>query len=287
MSGDRDEGRGGSPSDGSGQEGRGGPAAGPDGSGGRRGLPYSRQVVVVIVLIVLGFYLMTRFGAGPEQMGCASGFADRVQWDQATVGARLTDLWTRGSEGLDVADARLTHLTAAWAGDGSIVQLELQGKTSAGLLVTVSSVGRSGSETMTVYSDTAVLGTSTTTSGPAPQATDVPVAVKGPPLSDVLASIDAVGFEGLKRAVSAVLGREEGLILELDPGGFSRPGLTVGEYADRLPAFTIEAGALSPADGAAALSSLVPAQAFSLAKAQLRGNGASAIKPPLAHVFVR
>ncbi len=255
--------------------------------GGWKDLPHSRQAVALVVLALLALYLISRFAVGPEQMSCAPGLTGRVQWNQATAGARLTDLWTRGSEGLDVADARLIHLSAAWAGDGSMVQLELQGKTSVGLQITVSSVSRSGSKTMTVYSDTAALGISTTSSGSAPQATDALPAVQEPLFADVLASIDAVGFEGLKSATSAVLSEEEGLVLELDPDAFSQPRLTIGEYADQRPAFAVSAGALSAVDGAAALSSLTPAQAFFVSKAQLRGNGATAIKPPLAHLFVR
>ena len=256
-------------------------------SGGWADLPHSRQAVALVVLAVLAFYLISRFAVGPEQMSCAPGLTGRVQWSQATAGALLTDLWTRGSKGLEVADARLIHLSAAWAGDGSMVQLELQGKTSVGLQLTVSSISRSGSKTMTVYSDTAALGTSTTSSGSAPRATDALPAVQEPLLVDVLASLDAVGFEGFKSATSAVLSEEEGLVLQLDPDAFSQPGLTVGDYAGGVLAFTITGGELGSVDGTTALSSLAPAQAFAVSKAQLRGNGASAIEPSLAHLFVR
>ncbi|MBN1320589.1 MAG: hypothetical protein JXA87_07100 [Thermoleophilia bacterium] len=256
-------------------------------AGGWRGMPYSRQAVVIIVLAVLAFYLLSRFAFGPEQMGCTDGLMGRIQWSQTTAGARLTDLWTRGSEGFDVAGAELTHLRVAWAGDGSMVQLALQGKTSVGLQLTVSSISRSGSKTMTVYSDPAALGASTTSSGPTPQATDAPLAVKEPPLAEVVASLDAVGFDGLKTVASTVPSEDEGLVLELDPDDLSQPGLTVGDYVGGGPAFTITGGELVSVDGAAALSSLTPAHAFSLSKAQLLGNGATTIAPPLAHLFVK
>lgn len=281
-----------------------GPAGGPDGrptegpggrptdeaSGLRRrwgNAPFSRQSVLLIAVIVLAFYLISQFAVGPEGMGCAEGLMGRTQWSQEAVGARLTDLWSRGSEGFDVVDAELTHLTVAWAVDGSMIQLELQGTTSVGLRITVSSTSPSGRGTMIVYSDAAALGTSTTSTGSATPTTEAAPSEEKPLLADILASLDAIGFEGLVTATSPTLGDEEGLMLELEGERPSQPALTIADYAGETRAFTVFAGDLAPAEGAVAVASLAPSQVFALSKAQTRGSGASVISPPLAYLFVR
>lgn len=288
MSDDRGEGRSEAPSDDPSQDGRGGPGdAAPDRPEGWRGLPYSRKTVLLIAVIIVAFYLISTYAVGTEQMGCTEVLTGRTQWSQATAGARLTDLWSRGSEGFDVTDAELTHLTVAWSGDGSMIHLELQGKTSVGLQITVSGSSPSGGRTMTVYSDSAALGTSTTTTGSISETTGAPAVVARPLLAQVLASIDTVGFEGLKTATTAVLDEEEGLILEMEADGLSQPGLTVAEYAGGSVVFAVTDGDLAPVEGAVTVSSLAPAQVFSLSKAQIRGSGASGIPPPLSYLFMR
>lgn len=246
----------------------------------------SRKAILVVAVVLLVFYLVSQYALGPDQMGCAQGLVGGTQWSQQAVGARLADLWVRGSEGFDTSDAVLSHLSVAWTDDGSMVKLAMQGKTSVGLQLTLSSSNPSGGATMIVRLDSAALGTSTTVAEPESGSTEV--SLDGSPLlSEVLASIDAVGFEGLKKATSVVFGEEEGLMLELEADARLQQGPTVGDQIDGGLAFGIVDGDLAPLDKTAATSSLGSVQVFAASKARIGGGGADRVAPPLAYLFVR
>lgn len=259
---------------------------GPDQPAPRGGWAQSRRPVLFVAVILLVFYLVSQYALGPDQMGCTQGLIGGTQWSQQAVGARLTDLWSRGSEGFDVTDAVLAHLTVAWAADGTIVKLAMQGKTSVGLQLTLSSSNPSGSATMTVRSDSAALGTSTTVGGSEPGSTEGS-SVGSPLLSGVLGSIDAVGFEGLKEATGIVFEDEQGLMVELEADAPSQRGPTVAEQVNGSLAFSIVDGDLAPLEQTVTTSSLGPVQVFAVSKARIGGGGAERIAPPLAFLFVR